>query len=103
MNIVITFKINLDFPGPKMICLPQINDFGKNLVLSGPWAIDRPAGTVKEPFLLVFLISFKPPIVGGPADPKASKGFRDVRSHFLEMADNAQPPFLVPQRIVVNW
>jgi hypothetical protein len=74
MNIVITFKINHDFPGPKMICLPQINDFGENLGLSSPGAMDRPAGTVKEPFLPVFLISFQPSIVGGPADPKVSKG-----------------------------
>jgi hypothetical protein len=46
MDIMVAFKIDHDFPGPKMICLPQIYDFDENLGLSCPGAMDGPARTI---------------------------------------------------------
>jgi len=102
MDIMVTLEIDHDLPGSKMVCLPEIDYFGYDIRLGYSRAVLRSPGTVKEPFLPVFLISFQPPIVGGPADPKVSTGFRDIMGHFLEVTDDAQPPSLVPQRIVVN-
>jgi hypothetical protein len=46
-------------------------------------------------------VSPLPFIVGIPTDSKVPTGFGHIMGHFLEVPEDSQSPFLIPDRIVV--
>ena len=101
MDIVIAFKIDHDFPGPKMVTLPQIDDFSEYFRLRSPGTMDRSTRTVDETCFSKFDVSPLPFIEGIPTDSKVPTGFGYIMGHFLEVPENPQSPSLIPNWIVV--
>jgi hypothetical protein len=89
VDIVITFEINHDLPGTKMVSLPQIDDFPQYFRIGRSGTMNRPTRTIYEAFFSKLEISALPFVEGIPTDSIVLTGLGNVMGYLLEVPEDS--------------
>ena len=79
----------------------RLDELSQDFGFRSPGAIAWPVRAVYKAVFSVLDISSLPFIKSHPTNSELPTGFRDIMGYFLEVPEDAEPPFLIPEGIVV--